>query len=57
MTGIYRRSIMILNRPWAEFKETKHNGRSHRYVASIFGDIIVSVSKSINEDRQIFWRL
>ena len=57
MTGIYRRSIMILNRPWAEFKETKHNGRIHRYVASIFGDIIVSVSKSINEDRQIFWRL
>ena len=25
--------------------------------ASIFGDIIVNVFKSINEEKQIFWRL
>ena len=35
---------------------TKHNGRIHRYETYIFGDIIVSVSKSIYEN-QIFWRL
>ena len=36
---------------------TKPNGRLHRYGASIFGDIIVIVYKSINEEKQIFWRL
>ena len=42
-----RRSMMIYCSPQAKFKVTKHNGRIHRYATSIFGDIIVSVSKSI----------
>ena len=33
---------------------TKPNGRIHRYGASIFGDIIINVSKSINKEKQIF---
>ena len=49
--------MMIYSSPWAKFKGTKHKGRIHRYGASIFGDIIVSVSKSINKKKQIFWRL
>ena len=57
MTGMYRRSMMIYSSPSAKFKGTKPNDRIHRYGASIFGDIIVNVSKSINEEKQIFWRL
>ena len=57
MTGMNRRSMMIYSSPQAKFKGTKHNGRIHRYGAFIFGDNIVSVSKSINEEKQIFWRL
>ena len=49
MTGMYRRSMMIYSSPKAKFKETKSNGRIHRYGASIFGDII-NVSKSLNEE-------
>ena len=33
------------------------HGRIHRYGAYIFGDIIINVSKSINKEKQIFWRL
>ena len=57
MTGMYRRPIMIYSSLWAKFKGTKPNGRIHRYGASIFGDIIINVSKSINKEKQIFWRL
>ena len=54
---MYRRSMMIYISPEAKFKGTKHNGRIHRYGTSIFSDIIVSVSKSIYDENQIFWRL
>ena len=57
MTGMYRRSVTIYITPLAKFKGTKPNGRIHRYGASIFGDIIVNVSKSISEEKQIIWKL
>ena len=54
---MYRRSMMIYSSPQAKFKGTKPNGHIHRYGASIFGDIIINVSKLINREKQIFWRL
>ena len=57
MTGMYRRSMMIYSSLYAKFKGTKPSGRIHRYGASIFGDIIINISKSINKEKQIFWRL
>ena len=53
MTGMYRRSMMSYNSPWAKFKGTKPNGRIRRYGASNIGDIIIDVSKSINEEKKI----
>ena len=32
-----------------KFEGTKPNGHIHRYGASIFGDIVINVSKSINK--------
>ena len=57
MTGINRWSMMIYNSLQAKFKGTKPNGRIQRYGASIFGDIIINVSKSINKEKRVFWRL
>ena len=54
---MYRRSMMIYSSLEAKFKGTKPNGRIHRYGASIFGDIIINVSRSINKEKQIFWSL
>ena len=54
---MYRRSMMIYSSLYAKFKGTKSNGRIHRYGASMFGDIIINVSKSIKKEKQIFWRL
>ena len=51
MTEMYRRSMMIYSSPQAKFKGTKSNGRIHWYEVSIFGDIIINVSKSINEEK------
>ena len=48
---------MIYSSMYAKFKGTKPNGRIHRYGAFIFDDIIINVSKSINKEKQIFWRL
>ena len=45
ITGMYRRSMMIYSSPKAKFKGTKSNGLIHGYGASIFGDIIIYVSK------------
>ena len=57
MTGINRWSMMIYSSLYAKFEGTKPNGRIHSYGASIFGDIIINVSKSINKEKQVFWRL
>ena len=48
---------MIYSSLQVKFQGTKPNGRILRYGASIFGDIIIKVSKSINEEKQVFWRL
>ena len=49
--------MMIYSSLQVKFQGTKHNGRIQRYGASIFGDIIIKVSKSINKEKQVFWRL
>ena len=36
-----------------KFERTKPNGRIQRYGASIVGDIIIKVSKSINKEQQV----
>ena len=57
MTGINRWFMMIYTVLQVKFEGTKPNGRIQRYGASIFGDIIIKVSKSINKEQQVFWRL
>ena len=37
--------------------ETKYNSHIHRYGAIIFGKIVVNISKSIDNNNEIFWRL
>ena len=49
--------MMIYGSMQAEFMETKYNSHIHRYGTSIFGKIVVNISKSINNNNQIFWRL
>ena len=46
--------MMIYSSLQAKFEGTKPNGRIYRYGASIFGDIIINVSKSINKEKQVF---
>ena len=41
---------MIYGSLQAEFMETKHNGHIHRNGTSIFGNIVVNVSKPINDN-------
>ena len=57
MARIYKWFIMIYGSLQAEFMETKHNGHIHRYRTPIFGNIVVNVSKPINNNNQILWRL
>ena len=42
--------MMIYCSLQVKFERTKPNGRIQRYGASIFGDIIIKVSKSINKE-------
>ena len=44
---------MIYGRLQAEFMETYHNGNIHRYGTSIFGNIVVYVSKPIDNNGQM----
>ena len=46
--------MMIYCSLQVKFERTKPNGRIQRYGASIFGDIIIKVSKSINKKQQVF---
>ena len=48
---------MIYGSLQAEFVETKINSYIHRYGTHIFGNIVAYVSKPINDDNQILWRL
>ena len=57
MARMHRWSVMIYGSLQAEFMETNYNSHIHRYGTSIFGKIVVDISKSINNNNQIFWRL
>ena len=48
---------MIYGSLQAEFMETKYNSHIHRYVTSIFGKIIVDISKLISNNNQMPWML
>ena len=47
--------MMIYSSLQVKFQRTKHNGRIQRYGASIFGDIIIKVSKSINKEKHVIY--
>ena len=47
MARIHRWSVM-------RFMETKYNRHIHRYGTSVFGKIVVNISKSMNNNNQIF---
>ena len=49
--------MIIYSSLQVKFQGTKRNGRIQRYGAYIFGDIIIKVSKSIDKEKQVFWRL
>ena len=57
MARIHRWFVMIYGSMEAEFMETKYNSHIHWYGTSVFGKILVNISKSINNNNQIFWRL
>ena len=48
---------MIYGSQQAKFMETKYNGHIHKYATSIFGDIVVYVSKPISDDNWILCSL
>ena len=54
MARIHRSSVMIYGSPQAEFMETRYNSHIHGYGLSVFGKIVVNISKSINNNNQIF---
>ena len=57
MARIHRCSVMIYGSLQAEFMETKYNSHIHGYGTSVFGKIVVNISKSINNNDQILRRL
>ena len=57
MARIHRWSVMISGSLQSEFMETKYNSHIHGYWTSIFGKIVVNISKSINNNNKILWRL
>ena len=50
MAIIHRWSVMIYGSLQAEFMETKYNSHIHGYGISVFGKIVVNISKSINKN-------
>ena len=57
MARIHRWSVMIYGSLQAESMETKYNSHIHGYRTSVFGKFVVNISKSINNNNQIFRRL
>ena len=57
MARIHRRAVMIYGSLQAEYMETMYNSLIHGYGTSVFGKIVVNISKTINNNNQIFWRL
>ena len=53
MARIHRWSVMIYGSLQAEFMETKYNNHIHGYGTSVFGKIVVDISKTINNKNQI----
>ena len=49
--------MMIYGSLQAEFVGMKHNSQIHRYGTPIFGNIGVYISKPINNNNHILWRL
>ena len=49
--------MMIYGSLQAEFIETKYNSHIHGFGTSVFGKIVVYISKPINNKNQIFRRL
>ena len=54
MARIHRWSVMIYGCLQAEFMETKYKCHFHGYGTSVFGKIVVDISKSINNSYQMF---
>ena len=58
MARIHKWSMMIYGSLQAEFMKTKYNSHNiHGYGTSVFGKIVVNISKSINNSNQMFRRL
>ena len=57
MARIHRWSVMIYSSPQAEFMAAKYNSHIHGYGTSVFGKIVGNISKSINNNNQIFRKL
>ena len=49
--------MMVYSSLQAEFMVTKYDGHIHRYGALVFGKLVIYVSKSIDTNNQIIWRL
>ena len=52
MAIIHRWSVMVYGSPKADFMETMYNSHIHKYGTSIFGKIVVNISKSIQQLQQ-----
>ena len=48
---------MMYSNLQAEFMETKYNSHMQGYGTSVFGKIVINISKSINNNNEIFRRL
>ena len=57
MARIHRWPVMNYGSLQAEFMETMYNSHILKYGTSIFGKIVVNISRLINNKRQIFWGL
>ena len=57
MARIHRWSVMIYGSLQAEFMETKYSSHIHGFGTSVFGKIVVNISKSVSNNNQIFRRL
>ena len=53
MAWIHRWSMMIYGSLQVDFMETMYNSHIHGYGTSVFGKIVVNISKSINNNNQI----
>ena len=54
MARVHKWSVMIYGSPQAEFMENKYNSHIHGYGTFIFGKIVVNISKSMNNNNQMF---